>query len=113
MQHEANQAGDERPLPLSYAKAESRSRRLGVVGLCCGLVSPCIYLLIVVLRGIDLHPGYRAAVTMVMVALASAIAGLFLSILSLRRESKNGWAAGGVAISGLALCFNCFALGFA
>jgi hypothetical protein len=111
MQHEANQQVGADPLPLSYAKAERRSRRLGIAGLFCALVSPCIYLLIIVLRNMNLHPGWRAAVTMVMLALASAVAGLCLSILSLRREAKNGWAASGLAISAVALCYNCFALG--
>jgi len=109
----ANQHIDEPPSPLSYGTVEPNSHRLGIVGLCCALVTPCAYLLIFVLRSMNLHPGWRAAVTMLLLAFASAFAGLILSLLSWRREPKNGWAAAGLVLSGIAFCFNCLALGMA
>src|SRR5438874_10534317 len=108
MQHKANQQSGERPLPLSYATPQSR--RLGIVGLCCGLVSPCIYVLIAVLHVMNLDGGHRGAMTIAMVALGSAIAGLCLLVLALRRDTTDAWAGGGVMVSLLALYFNCVAL---
>jgi hypothetical protein len=111
MQHEASQPVDGGPVPLSYATTQRRSHRLGITGLSCALVSPSIYLLLIILGRMDLHPGYRGAVTMALLAVASAIAAICLSVLSLRRESRNGWATAGLVLGSLALCFNCFALG--
>lgn len=110
---EENQPGAKHRVPLSYEQAPPRSGRMGIVSLGCGLVSPCVYILIFVLHSMGLHPGFQAALTMVMVALGSALAGLYLSFQSLQRESKKRWALAGLVFSGLSLCFNCRALSFA
>ena len=110
MQHDEGTQLSDPPPQLWYAAPERRTPRLGIVSFCCSLVSPCVYLLIIVLGGMNLHPGNRAAVTMALVATASAIAGLCLSVLSLRHESGNNWARFGSGLSFLALCFNCIAL---
>lgn len=98
-------------IPLAYARPQpDRDRRLGAIGALCGLVTPSVYLALAWSGRLGLHPGFHAAVAMVLLAFASAAAGTCCSALSLRGERVSGWGALGMLLNVPALFVNCFSL---
>jgi hypothetical protein len=95
---------------LSYATKQRRGRPLASAAILCAFATPGVHVLAFVLRSVNLKPGFKLVEIMTLVAVFSALAGIWLSVRWLLWERKKGWGIAGLVLNSLALFVNVWPL---